>query len=106
MRDELVSELRGLDVASDVETRRLYARDRSPFVVEPLAVARVRSADEVAACVAAAARGGVPVTARAGGRSVAGQGLGAGLGVDPTCSTAWCATASRRGSVRGWGSMT
>src|SRR4051812_41622059 len=82
MRDELVSELRGLDVASDVETVRLYSRDRSPFVVEPLAVARVRSVDEVAACVAAAGRVGVPVTARAGGSSVAGQCLGSGLVVD------------------------
>src|SRR3954452_4849058 len=84
MRDELVGELRGLDVASDAQTRSLYARDRSPFVVEPLAVARVRSADEVAACVAAAARVGVPVTARAGGSSVAGQCLGSGLVVDTT----------------------
>src|SRR4051794_15382447 len=82
MRDELVGELGGLDVTSDAETRSLYARDRSPFVVEPLAVARVRSADEAAACVAAAARFGVPITARAGGSSVAGQCLGSGLVVD------------------------
>src|SRR3954451_20591470 len=82
MRDELVGELRGLDVASDAQTRSLYARDRSPFVVEPLAVARVRSADEAAACVAAAASVGVPVTARAGGSGVAGQCLGSGLVVD------------------------
>src|SRR3954468_16700422 len=79
MRDRLVDQLRGVDVAVDAETLGLYARDRSPFVVEPLAVARVRSADEVAACVAAAASVGVPVTARAGGSSVAGQCLGAGV---------------------------
>src|SRR3954465_103359 len=82
MRDQLVDQLRGVDVAVDAETLGLYARDRSPFVVEPLAVARVRSAAEVAACVAAAASVGVPVTARAGGSSVAGQCLGAGLVVD------------------------
>src|SRR5215204_3684178 len=82
MRDELVSELRGLDVAVDAQTLGLYARDRSPFVVEPMAVARARNADEVAACVAAAASLGVPVTARAGGSSVAGQCLGSGLVVD------------------------
>ena len=82
MRGRLVDELRGVDVAVDAETLGLYARDRSPFVVEPMAVARVRSADEVAACVVAAARVGVPVTARAGGSSVAGQCLGSGLVVD------------------------
>ena len=82
MTDDLLRSLRGLDVRSDAETRRLYSRDASPFVVEPRAVARARSADEVAACVAAAARLGVPVTARAGGSSVAGQCLGTGLVVD------------------------
>jgi FAD/FMN-containing dehydrogenase len=82
MRGQLVDELRGVDVAVDAETLGLYARDRSPFVVEPMAVARVRSVDEVAACVRAAASLGVPVTARAGGSSVAGQCLGSGLVVD------------------------
>jgi FAD/FMN-containing dehydrogenase len=82
MRGHLVDELRGVDVAIDAETLGLYARDRSPFVVEPLAVARVRSVDEVAECVGAACRLGVPVTARAGGSSVAGQCLGSGLVVD------------------------
>ena len=67
MSTDLLTALRGLDVASDAQTRRLYARDESPFVVEPQAVARVRNADEVAACVSAAARLGVPLTARAGG---------------------------------------
>src|SRR4051812_45076110 len=82
MRAQLVDQLRGVDVAVDAETLGVYARDRSPFVVEPLAVARVRSVEEVAACVAAAASAGVPVTARAGGSSVAGQCLGRGLVVD------------------------
>ena len=82
MREELIAELRGVDVAVDAETLGLYARDRSPFVVEPLAVARVSSVDEVAACVVAAGRVGAPVTARAGGSSVAGQCLGRGLVVD------------------------
>src|SRR5215213_9948336 len=71
-----------LTLASDAETRALYARDASPFVVEPLAVCRARDADEVAACVATAASAGLPVTARAGGSSVAGQCLGAGWILD------------------------
>src|SRR5215217_218489 len=98
MRDELLAALRGLDVASDVETRGLYSRDRSPFVVEPLAVVRARSARDVAACVKAASSVGVPVTARAGGSSVAGQCLGSGvvvdtaslLGIDLDGSSVWC----------------
>ena len=82
MAHDLVAELAGVDVRTDAETLEAYARDASPFRVRPLAVARVRDAAEVAACVAAAARAGVPVTARAGGSSVAGQCLGAGLVVD------------------------
>ena len=80
--NDLLADLAGVDVRADRETRERYARDESPFRVRPLAVARVRDADEVATCVAAAARAGVPVTARAGGSSVAGQCLGAGLIVD------------------------
>src|SRR4051812_15576873 len=90
MRDELLHELGGLDVAADAQTRRLYARDRSPFVVEPLAVVRARSAEEVAACVAACSSLGVPVTARAGGSSVAGQCLGSGLVVDTSLLEGVC----------------
>lgn len=82
MLSDLLAELAGLDVRHDDATRERYARDASPFRARPLAVARARDADEVAACVAAAARAGVPVTARAGGSSVAGQCLGEGLVVD------------------------
>ena len=82
MGHELIAELAGLDVRDDAATVETYARDASPFRVRPLAVARVRDPSEVAACVAGAARAGVPVTARAGGSSVAGQCLGGGLIVD------------------------
>jgi FAD/FMN-containing dehydrogenase len=67
-----------MEVASDAQTLRLYSRDASPFAVEPAAVARVRDAAEVVECLQL----GLPVTARAGGSSVAGQCLGAGLIVD------------------------
>src|SRR5215213_8410954 len=82
MISDLLAELPGIDVTADAAARERYARDASPFRVEPLAVARPRDAGEVATCVAAAARAGVPVTARAGGSSVAGQCLGEGLIVD------------------------
>ena len=79
---DLLADLAGIDISADRDVRERYARDASPFRVAPLAVARVRDAGEVAACIAAAARAGVPVTARAGGSSVAGQCLGRGLIVD------------------------
>ena len=65
-------------LASDPATRTRYARDASQFFVEPQAVCVARDAGEVAECMAA----GLPVTARAGGSSVAGQCLGSGLVVD------------------------
>ena len=82
MPEDLVRELRGIDVRVDDPTRAAYARDRSPFALTPAAVALPREDGEVAACVAAAAALGMPVTARAGGSSVAGQCLGSGLVVD------------------------
>ena len=67
-----------MDVRADPATRARYARDASPFRVEPAAVAFPRDAGEVSACLGR----GLPVTVRAGGSSVAGQCLGSGLVVD------------------------
>jgi len=67
-----------MELVSDAQTLALYARDASPFEVRPSAVARVGDTAEVAECMTA----GFPVTARAGGSSVAGQCLGSGLIVD------------------------
>ena len=67
-----------VDVRTDAATRARYARDASPFHVEPAAVAFARSVEDVASCL----RYGMPVTVRAGGSSVAGQCLGDGLVVD------------------------
>ena len=78
MRGLHLGDLGGVELLTDAASRARYARDRSPFWVEPAAVAVPRDAAEVAACV----RSGVPVTARAGGSSVAGQCLGSGLVVD------------------------
>jgi len=79
---ELARELPGLDLRDDDETRERYARDCSPFRRRPLAVLAASDADEVAAAVGAARAAGIPVTARAGGSSVAGQCLGTGLVLD------------------------
>ena len=67
-----------VEIRRDPRTRERYARDRSPFRLLPEAVALPGSAVEVAACL----ESGLPVTARAGGSSVAGQCLGAGLVLD------------------------
>src|SRR3954452_21292601 len=71
------------DVRADGYTRHLFAGDASMFAVEPLAVAFPRDADDVAAAVTIAARLGVPVVARGGGTSLAGQTAGGhGLVID------------------------
>src|SRR4051812_28197697 len=71
----LERELAG-DVRADDYTRHLFAGDASMFAIEPLAVAFPRDADDVAAAVSVAARSGVPVARRGGGRSLAGQTAG------------------------------
>jgi FAD/FMN-containing dehydrogenase/Fe-S oxidoreductase len=75
LKVELERELAG-EVRVDDYTRRLYAADASLFAVEPLAVAFPRDADDVAAAVTVAGRLGVPIVARGGGTSLAGQAVG------------------------------
>lgn len=80
--EALARSLEGLELRLDDEALERYARDQSPFRRRPAAVLAARDAGEVAAAVRAAGESGVPVTARAGGSSVAGQCLGSGLIVD------------------------
>jgi len=70
------------EVRFDRATRALYYTDASVYQIEPLGVVLPRSRDDVEATVAVAARHGVPITARGGGTSQAGQSIGAGLVVD------------------------
>ena len=78
----LERELAG-EVRADAYTRHLFAADASLYAVEPLAVVFPRYADDVAAAVTLAARHGVPVVARGGGTSLAGQTAGGrGLVID------------------------
>jgi FAD/FMN-containing dehydrogenase/Fe-S oxidoreductase len=77
-----------------------YAYDASNYRVPPRAVAFPRSADDVSAVLRACREHGVPVTARGGGTSMAGNAVGPGivldftrgmnriLGVDPQARTA------------------
>ncbi|UFS58094.1 FAD-binding and (Fe-S)-binding domain-containing protein [Subtercola endophyticus] len=81
---ELFRSLRraGVDVKDDAGSIVMYSSDASLYRVPPIGVARPRSADEVATIVAAAERFGVPVTARGGGTSIAGNAIGRGLVLD------------------------
>jgi len=66
----------------DRASRERYARDESPCEVLPAAVARPHSVGGLRAALAFCAKRGIGVTLRAGGSSLAGQCVGAGLVVD------------------------
>ncbi|MEL7157692.1 MAG: FAD-binding oxidoreductase, partial [Actinomycetota bacterium] len=74
----------GVEIHDDAVTRTVYATDNSIYQVEPAAVAIPRTADEVAALVAAnhADPRPRPVVARGGGTGTNGQSLTDGLVVD------------------------
>ena len=57
-------------------SRALYATDASVYQIVPLMVAFPATADDVAAAVRVCAEFGVPITARGGGTSQAGQSIG------------------------------
>ncbi|HMQ65559.1 MAG TPA: FAD-binding and (Fe-S)-binding domain-containing protein [Arachnia sp.] len=80
----LLAELGGLAEIVDTSTltRALYSSDASLYRVEPVAVARPRTADELIAVVRAALRVGMPITARGAGTSCAGNAVGPGLVID------------------------
>ncbi|WP_091098490.1 FAD-binding and (Fe-S)-binding domain-containing protein [Nonomuraea pusilla] len=70
------------DVDASSRRRAEYSSDASLYRVPPLAVAFPRHADEVAAALAWCAAEGVPLTARGGGTSIAGNAVGPGLVLD------------------------
>jgi FAD/FMN-containing dehydrogenase/Fe-S oxidoreductase len=70
------------DVRCDRLSRALYATDASVYQIVPLMVAFPATADDVAAAVRVCGQFGVPITARGGGTSQAGQPIGAGVILD------------------------
>lgn len=70
------------EVRFDRLDRALYSTDASVYQIMPLGVVLPRSVDDVAAVVKVCARFGVPVTARGGGTSQAGQSIGPGVILD------------------------
>ena len=79
--DRLSHEIEG-DAASDLFTRGRYATDASMYQCFPAGVVCPKSANDVAIIVEMAREEGLPVIARGGGASTAGQALGEGVIVD------------------------
>ncbi|MFJ2234433.1 FAD-binding and (Fe-S)-binding domain-containing protein [Streptomyces sp. NPDC087859] len=72
------------DVRFDVTSRALTTMDASNYRRVPLGVVAPRDADDVAAVLAVCREHSVPVVARGGGTSIAGQATGAGVVLDFT----------------------
>src|SRR5690242_1748848 len=79
--DDLVGQL-GDVVDTSTLNRAIYSTDASNYRVVPAAVVLPRSRDDVIATVRIARSHGVPVTARGGGTSCAGNAVGPGVVVD------------------------
>ena len=80
---ELRKAVRG-EVGFDVMSRALTTMDASNYRRVPLGVVAPRDADDVAAALAVCGAHGVPVVARGGGTSIAGQATGTGVVLDFT----------------------
>ncbi|KOU77104.1 FAD-linked oxidase [Streptomyces sp. MMG1533] len=72
----------GLRVETGPGSTGPYAYDASNYRVPPRAVVFPRSADDVVAVVRACREAGVPITARGGGTSMAGNAVGPGVVLD------------------------
>jgi FAD/FMN-containing dehydrogenase/Fe-S oxidoreductase len=72
------------EVAFDVTSRALTTMDASNYRRVPLGVVAPRDADDVAAVLEVCRSHGVPVVARGGGTSIAGQATGTGVVLDFT----------------------
>lgn len=84
---ELAAELRGAvrgEVGFDVTSRALVTMDASNYRRVPLGVVAPRDVDDVAAALEVCRAHGVPVVARGGGTSIAGQATGTGVVLDFT----------------------
>src|SRR5208337_2786111 len=79
--DRLAHEIEG-DAASDLFTRGRYATDASMYQCFPAGVASPKNANDVAVIIEMAREEGLPVIARGGGTSTAGQALGEGIILD------------------------
>jgi FAD/FMN-containing dehydrogenase/Fe-S oxidoreductase len=81
LQQDLEDQIDG-EVRFDPVSRALYATDASVYQIEPLGVVIPKTSDAVVRTVQIARRHRVPITARGGGTSQAGQAIGAGLQLD------------------------
>ncbi len=84
-RSRIKADLSGLltgEVLCDEVTLQLYASDASIYQIQPLAVVRPVSTEDVAGCVKYARENHLPVHARGAGTSVCGAPLGPGIVID------------------------
>jgi FAD/FMN-containing dehydrogenase/Fe-S oxidoreductase len=81
LRASLAGTVKG-EVRFDRLSRGLYATDASVYQIVPLGIVLPRTEADVVAAVNACARFGVPLTARGGGTSQAGQAIGPGIVLD------------------------
>lgn len=81
LRAELVRSIAG-EVRFDRLDRALYSTDASVYQIVPLGVVAPKSAEDVVQTMRLCARFGVPITARGGGTSQAGQSIGPGVILD------------------------
>ena len=81
LRDELEARIGG-EVRFDDTSRMLYSTDASNYQIEPVGVVIPKTTEDVLAAVELAASHGVPILARGGGSSLAGQAVGAALVID------------------------
>jgi len=82
LREALAGAISTHDVRCDRLSRALYATDASVYQVVPLMVAFPATAADAVAAVAVCDRFQVPITARGGGTSQAGQSIGPGVILD------------------------
>lgn len=81
LQQALASDFRG-ELLTDTFSRALYATDASVYQQEPVLVALPREPEDLEVLVAACRECEVPLTARGGGTSLAGQTVGFGVAVD------------------------
>ena len=81
LKQELSKEISG-EVRFDDVSRALYSTDASVYQIRPLGVVLPKTTDDIVRLVRACGRFHVPITARGGGTSQAGQAIGPGIVVD------------------------
>src|SRR6187549_2814002 len=81
LRRDLEAQVEG-EVRFDRVSRGLYSTDASVYQIEPAGVVLPRTREDIVRVVALAAEHRMPITARGGGTSQAGQAIGAGLVLD------------------------